>query len=52
MASTGSNLAAERAGKNPAINPITVEINSPFIILEAVKTMVNSVAYETINVPA
>jgi len=33
MASTGSRRAAESAGINPAINPITLEIINPVIIL-------------------
>jgi hypothetical protein len=42
MATTGSSLAADLAGSNPAINPIILEIISPVIMFPTVKTIVNS----------
>ena len=38
MASTGSNLDAEIAGKIPEIKPITIDKLEPKIILEVLKT--------------
>ena len=51
IATTGSSFAAERAGRNPAAKPITLEIISPVIIFPVVSAILNSVAKDTIRVP-
>ena len=42
IASTGSNLEAEKAGQKPDITPITTEIVMPVIILLVCKTILTS----------
>jgi hypothetical protein len=51
MAFTGSSRAAVRAGKNPAIKPITDEIIIPLTILAAVNVILKSVKLLTTWVP-